>query len=125
MRPRLKGHDVIHAALLVDQLRDHFTPAWQEEFATALDHFLLNLKGASKVEESDPKYRYWSRYGKWTRVNSDRGENISLRHSFYVAEILAKCPQPASRTDHAGFQKRYGSWFTCNSGRPVQFVEAV
>ena len=92
MRPRLKGHDVIHAALLVDQLRDHFTPAWQEEFATALDHFLLNLKGAFKVEESDPKYRYWSRYGKWTRVNSDRGENISLRHSFYVAEILAKMP---------------------------------
>ena len=62
-RPRLKGHDAIHAALLVDRLRDAFTPAWQNEFAHALDTFLENLRGASKVEESDPKYRFWSQYG--------------------------------------------------------------
>lgn len=91
-RPRLKGHDVIHAALLVNRLQDGFTPAWQQEFADALDIFLLNLKGASKVEESDPKYRFWSQYGNWTRVNSDRGENISFRHTFYVAQMLGEMP---------------------------------
>ena len=91
-RPRLRGHDAIHAALLVNRLRDDFTPAWQDEFPSALDAFLLNLRGAHKVEESDPKYVYWSQYGNWTRVNSDRGENISLRHFFYVARILARMP---------------------------------
>lgn len=91
-RPRLRGHDAIHAALLVDRLRDDFSPAWQEQFASALDTFLLNLKGASEVDESDPKYRYWSQYGTWTRANSDRGEKISLRHSFYVSEMLAQMP---------------------------------
>ena len=96
-RPRLKGHDAIHAALLVDRLRDDFSPAWLEEFVSALDAFLLNLKGASRVDESDPKYRYWSQYGTWTRVNSDRGENISLRHSFYVSEMLAKMPVTATK----------------------------
>ena len=92
MRPRLKGHDAIHAALLVDRLRDDFSPAWKEEFASSLETFLLNLKGASRVDESDPKYRYWSQYGTWTRANSDRGENISLRHSFYLSEMLAAMP---------------------------------
>ena len=96
-RPRLKGHDVIHATLLVDRLRDEFTPAWQHEFAHALDTFLLNLKGASKVEDTDPKYRFWSQYGTWTRVNSDRGEKISLRHSFYVTQMLAGMPATAPK----------------------------
>ena len=76
----------------VNRLQDEFTPAWQQEFAAALDVFLQNLKGASKVDESDPKYRYWSQYGTWTRVNSDRGENITLRHSFYVAQMLSEMP---------------------------------
>lgn len=87
-RPRLKGHDVIHAALLVDRLRDDFSASWQEEFAPALDTFLLRLREAPKEDESHPNYRYWSQYGQWTRVNSDRGERISLRHSFYVPEML-------------------------------------
>ena len=104
-RPRLRGHDVIHAALLVDRLRDKFTPAWQTEFANALDTFLLNLKGASKVDESDPKYRYWSQYGTWTRVNSDRGENISLRHSFYVSEMLAEMPATAPKDQTRQFSE--------------------
>ncbi len=92
MLPRLKGHDAIHATLLVDRLRDDFSPAWQDEFVTALSAFLLNLKGANKLEESDPKYRFWSQYGTWTRVSSDRGEKIFLRHSFYVSEMLAAMP---------------------------------
>ena len=102
-RPRLRGHDAIHAALFVDRLRDDFSPAWQEDFASALDAFMLNLKGASKVEESDPKYRYWSQYGTWTRVNSDRGENISLRHSFYVMEMLARMPATAPKDSSRQF----------------------
>ncbi|MDE0678807.1 MAG: DUF262 domain-containing protein [Gammaproteobacteria bacterium] len=91
-RPKLRGHEAIHAALLVDRLRDDFTPAWQEEFAPALDEFMLNLKGADKVDESNPKYAYWSQYGTWTRANSDRGEKIALRHSFYLEHMLARMP---------------------------------
>ena len=104
-RPRLKGHDAIHAALLVNRLRNDCTPAWQGEFAPALDTFLLNLKGASKVEESDPKYMYWSQYGNWTRVNSDKGANISLRHSFYVARMLARMPATAAKDSNRQFSQ--------------------
>lgn len=100
-RPRLRGHDVIHAALLVNRLRDEFTPAWQDEFASALDTFSEKLKGSNKVEQSDEKYRYWSKYGIWTRSNSDRGESIARRHDFYVARMLenmpSTCPKDPSR----------------------------
>lgn len=96
-RPRLRGHEAIHAALLVDRLLDDFSPAWQEEFAAALDNFLLNLKGASEVDDSDPKYPFWSQYGTWTRVNSDRGERIHQRHSFYVERMLANMPATAPK----------------------------
>ncbi len=92
-RPRLRGHDTIHAALLVNRLREGFTPSWREQFASALDAFLFNLKGASRADEADDKYLYWSQYGTWTRVNSDRGENISQRHSFYVSEMLSEMPE--------------------------------
>ena len=98
MRPRLRAHDVIHASLLVDRLRDEFTPAWETEFPNALDVFLENLRGADKAEDSDPKYQYWSRYGQWTRANSDRGENISKRHAFYANEMLTNMPS-TSRKD--------------------------
>ena len=104
-RPRLKGHDIIHAALLVSRLRSEFSPAWQEEFPRALDDFLLNLKGVSKIEESDPRYRFWSQYGTWTRVNSDRGENIALRHSFYVAEMLENMPATALKDSSRHFSE--------------------
>ena len=124
-RPRLKGHDVIHAALLVYRLRDDFTPAWQQEFAHALDTFLLNLKGASKVGESDPKYRYWSQYGTWTRVNSDRGEiSLSDIRSMWQ-ECWQKCRQRPPRTHRANSPKRWGSWSICNKGKLARSVEVV
>lgn len=95
--PPLRAHDAIHAALLVDRLSENFSPVWEEEFSPALDEFLLNLKEASKVEESDPKYKYWSQYGVKTRANSDRGETISQRHSFYVEQMLAKMPNTTQK----------------------------
>ena len=104
-RPRLRGHDAIHAALLVDRLRDDFNPAWQEEFAAALDTFLLNLRGASKAEDDDSKYVYWSQYGTWTRVNSDRGENISRRHSFYIERMLSEMPTTEPKDPSRQFSK--------------------
>ena len=88
----VESHDAIHAALFVNRLRDDFSPAWEDEFALALDKFLSNLRGAAKVEEDDPKHTYWSQYGTWTRVNSDRGESISRRHVFYVARMLEEMP---------------------------------
>ncbi len=91
-RPRLRGHDVIHAALLVNRLRDEFTPAWQGDFAPVLDAFLENSKGANKVEATDLKYQYWLQYGILTRSNSGRGESITRRHSFYMARMLEAMP---------------------------------
>ena len=93
----------IHAALLVDRLRDDFSPAWRKEFAPALDDFLLTLKGADKVADTDPKYRYWSQYGSWTRASSDRGYTICRRHSFYVSEMLARMPTVVPKDEKRAF----------------------
>ena len=89
----------------MDRLRDDFSPAWQEEFASALDDFLLNLRGASQLDDSDPRYPYWSQYGTWTRVNSDRGERIYQRHSFYVEQMLAEMPATAPKDPSRQFSK--------------------
>ena len=104
-RPKLRGHDAIHAALFVNRLRDNFTPPWEDEFALALDKFLSNLKGADKVEQDDQKYSYWSQYGIWIRSNSDRGESISRRHSFYVARMLEKMPSTEVRDSKRQFSQ--------------------
>ena len=123
-RPRLKGHDVIHAALLVNRLRDGFTPAWQDEFAGALDTFLLNLKGASKADESDPKYHFWSQYGTWTRVNSDRGDSISLRHLFYVAEMLDQMPATAPKDPTRKFSEEMRELVYLQQGKSCAVCES-
>jgi 5-methylcytosine-specific restriction endonuclease McrA len=31
---------------------------------------------------------FWNRYGQWTRVNSDRGERIAHRHTFYIEKMF-------------------------------------
>ena len=96
-RPKLRAHDAIHAALLVNRLRDGFSPAWQDEFPSALDNFLHNLREAPKDDDQHPKYRYWSQYGNWTRTNSDRGDRITQRHEFYISEMLAEMPATTPR----------------------------
>lgn len=86
-RPKLRGHDAIHAVLLVDSLMDDYAPSWEDRFSGALDDFLNALARAkSDLEANDPD-EFWTQYGQWTRVNSDRSENIARRHRFYVRKM--------------------------------------
>lgn len=85
--PKLRGHDAMHAVLLVDSLMDDYTPAWQDRFPTAIDRFLAGLANAkTDLDGTDPD-EFWTQYGQWTRVNSDRGDNITRRHRFYVRKM--------------------------------------
>ena len=87
-RPKLKAHDAIHLVLLVDSLWDDYTRSWEANIAAALDRFLEALATAKNQKDSDSPSEYWTRYGQWTRVNSDRGERILHRHQFYVERML-------------------------------------
>jgi 5-methylcytosine-specific restriction endonuclease McrA len=87
-RPRLKGHDAIHLILFVDALLDGYAPVWKERLPAALDQFLHGLaKGKTSKDDLAPD-EFWTQYGQWTRVNSDRGERIAHRHAFYVEKML-------------------------------------
>ncbi|MEC5323842.1 GmrSD restriction endonuclease domain-containing protein [Aurantimonas sp. A3-2-R12] len=85
--PKLRGHDAIHALLLVDSLMDDYAPSWQDRFPNALDSFLAGLANAkSDIDGTEPD-EFWTQYGQWTRVNSDRGDNIARRHRFYMRKM--------------------------------------
>lgn len=85
--PKLRGHDAMHALLLVDSLMDDYAPSWEDRFPTALDAFLTGLANAkSEIDGAEPD-EFWTQYGQWTRVNSDRGDNIMRRHRFYVRKM--------------------------------------
>jgi hypothetical protein len=87
-RPKLKGHDAIHLILLTDSLLDDYTRSWEAKLPTALDKFMENFALSKNNKDSDSPDEFWTRYGQWTRVNSDRGETISRRHIFYMEKML-------------------------------------
>lgn len=87
-RRRLKGHDAIHLVLLVDSLWEDYAPSWEEKLSPALDRFLNELAKAKSDKDSTSPSEYWLQYGQWTRVNSDRGERIARRHSFYTRKMM-------------------------------------
>ena len=61
---------------------------WTERFPVALDKFLEGL-AVGKAENKEGKYdEFWAKYGQWTRVNSDRGDIIGMRHAFYLEKML-------------------------------------
>ena len=41
------------------------------------------LAHAAKTNSDPNPEEAWLRYGVWTRTNSDRGDNINIRHQFY------------------------------------------
>jgi hypothetical protein len=86
-RAKLRAHDTLHAALLVDSLHKVYAPEWQDRFANAIDTFMSRLALAKKGGEDGEWYHYWTNYGQWTRVNSDRSETLQKRHNFYVKEM--------------------------------------
>ena len=85
--PKLRGHDAIHAVLLVDGLLDDYTPSWTDRFPAALDRFLAGLANAKADEERLSQDDFWLHYGKWTRVNSGRGDNIARR----IGSMSTRC----------------------------------
>jgi hypothetical protein len=87
-RPKLKAHDAIHLVLLLDGLWDDYTPSWKDRLGTALDQFFHGLADAKKDKEATEQNEFWTRYGQWTRVNSDRGDTIGRRHIFYLEKMF-------------------------------------
>lgn len=101
--PKLHGHDAIHLILLVDSLWDDYAPSWADKLPAAFAEFQKNLAEAKKTREEAPT-SYWTKYGVWTRVNSDTSTIISLRHRFYVDEMM-RLMQPLKLKDP---QRLYG-----------------
>ena len=101
-RPRLRGHDAIHLVLLLDSIWDDYVRSWESTLPAAQDRFSSTLALAAKNQKNGIPDDFWNYYGVWTRSNSDRGENIRLRHQFYsqrMVEFLGNLmPKDSTRT---------------------------
>lgn len=85
--PKLRGHDAIHAVLLLDTLVDDYARSWEDRFPVALDKFLKALAHSKANFDDNGSDDFWTQYGQWTRVNSDRADTIARRHRFYVGKM--------------------------------------
>ena len=88
-RSKLIAHEAIHLVLLVGALMHEYAPSWEAKLGDAFDSFRYNLAAAKKVKTESPS-PYWTRYGQWTRVNSDKADNIQRRHEFFAEKMLAE-----------------------------------
>lgn len=84
---KLRAHDAIHAILLIDSLWDGYAPDWADRFPQALDKFLEGLAQGKVHNAIGVHDEFWSQYGQWTRVNSDRADIIARRHAFYLLKM--------------------------------------
>ena len=87
-RPKLSGHDAIHLVLLLDSLWDNYTRSWEASLPGALDSFRFELVQAKKSRYEREPSEYWSQYGQWTTMRTDRADSIARRHAFYVEKML-------------------------------------
>ena len=81
--PKLRAHDAMHLVLLLDTLWEDYTRSWESTLVHAQSRFSETLAEAAKSAREGEPDETWSRYGVWTRSNSDRGENIERRHRHY------------------------------------------
>jgi hypothetical protein len=86
-RSKIINHEAIHLVLLVDSLLDDYTRSWEDSFAAAFDNFRHQFAIGKTTRDEPSPSEYWLRYGVHTRVNSDRGEMIQVRHEFFVAKM--------------------------------------
>jgi len=100
--PRLHAHDAIHLVALIDDLWDDYTPSWRDEFPQAFNNFQKGLVEGKQQRDSDKPNEFWTRYGQWTRTNSDKGERIETRHRFYSEKML-EWLQPVSKDPKRGY----------------------
>ena len=82
--PPLRGHDAMHLVLFLDSIWDNYTRSWESTLQKAQGEFSAALARAAKSSRQGTPDEAWLRYGVWTRSNSDRGENIRLRHRYYA-----------------------------------------
>lgn len=87
-RKPLQGHDAIHLVLLMDSLLDDYTRSWEGGFADAFDKFREQLARDKMTKSNASPGEFWTRYGQWTRVNSDRADTIQRRHEFFARKML-------------------------------------
>ena len=86
-RSKIIGHEAIHLVLLVDTLLGDYTSAWEGSFAEAFDSFRHQFALGKKTRDDANPSDFWLRYGVYTRVNSDRGSVIQLRHEFFSSKM--------------------------------------
>lgn len=86
-RKPLRAHEAIHASILIAFLKKYYVSNWRDTFAQAFDEFVSRLDDAKKSSEASEYYHYWTQYGQWTRVSSDKGEYITRRNTFYLEEM--------------------------------------
>lgn len=92
-RPKLRAHEAMHLVLLVDSLWEDYERSWPDKLVNAHDEFAENLVRAARTKDFQNPDEYWTQYGQWTRVNSDRADRIRHRHIFYVEKmIMAMAP---------------------------------
>ncbi len=87
-RSKLQGHEAIHLVLLLDSLLDDYTRSWEGRFPVAFDLFRTHFAEDKLTRNSKSPGEYWTRYGQWTRVNSDRGDTILHRHEFFRRKMF-------------------------------------
>ncbi|MEZ6015673.1 MAG: HNH endonuclease signature motif containing protein [Planctomycetota bacterium] len=79
----------------MDALLDDYTRSWEARLATAFDLFRTQFALDKQTKDKASPGEYWTRYGQWTRVNSDRADTIQRRHEFFALKMLeALQPEP-------------------------------
>ena len=87
-QPKTRGHEAIHLVLLLDSLWDDYTRSWQSQLQEAHGKFSKLLGEANQAYKDGRESETWLRYSARTRAGSDQGENIRIRHHYYVTKML-------------------------------------
>ena len=82
-----KGHEVIGVILLIDSLIDDYVRGWEDHFVDAFLEFRKNVLNDKATRRSPEPGKFWQLYDSLTRVGSDRGNTISIRHQFFVSQM--------------------------------------
>ena len=101
-RPNIRSHIAIHLALFLDDIWDHYTPAWQSKLSSAVDQFIADLATATKMAKDYPDIpnEVWTRYGQGARTRSDSGSTIEFRHKFFVRRMRESLGESLQMKDH-------------------------
>jgi hypothetical protein len=87
-RKTLQGHEALHLVLLVDSLLDDYTRGWEDNLPRAFDKFREAFAKHKLTRYEPSPGEFWTRYGAWTRANSDRASSILLRHEFFARKMF-------------------------------------